>query len=176
MKLDELLTLEGVPLEKTRGEHVFMQGSADRSLYLVRSGLLKAYYTSEEGKEFIKSFLLPGDSIGSMVSAFSGESCSFGLICLEPTTLLRVPFERVQTHSRDDLELANSVIDLLIRFAMKKGRREYEFLCLSAEQRFQRLLESAPSLPEKVTQNDLARYLGITPVGLSRIKKRVAGS
>ncbi|VAW33114.1 hypothetical protein MNBD_GAMMA01-231, partial [hydrothermal vent metagenome] len=25
---------------------------------------------------------------------------------------------------------------------------------------------------EKVTQNDLARYLGITPVGLSRIKKR----
>jgi len=55
---------------------------------------------------------------------------------------------------------------------MKKEQGEFEFLCMSAEERFCRIAEVSPTLLEKVTQNDLSRYLGITPVGLSRIKKR----
>ena len=64
------------------------------------------------------------------------------------------------------------MIEQLLQFAMKKEKREFEFLCQSAEERFRMLAKNSPSLVEKVTQNDLARYLGITPVGLSRIKKR----
>ena len=173
MKLDELLKLEGKTIKKKKGDHIFMQGDPDKSLYYVKSGLLKAYYTSEEGKEFIKSFLLMSDLIGSMTSAVSEGNCSFSLVCLEPATLIRIPFEVLQKYSRNDLELANTMIELLIRFSMKKEKREYEFLCLSAEERFERLLKSTPALLDKITQNDLARYLGITPVGLSRIKKRV---
>lgn len=172
MKLDELLKLKGNTIEKQKSDHVFIQGDADKSLYYVKSGLIKAYYTSEEGKEFIKSFLLPGDLIGSMTSAVSEGNCSFSLVCLEPSSLIRIPFEVLQEYSRNDLELANMMIQLLIRFSMKKEKREYELLCLSAEERFSRLLESTPAILEKVTQNDLARYLGVTPVGLSRIKKR----
>ena len=153
-----------------------MQGDDDQSLYHVSSGLLKAYYSSEDGKEFIKSFLLPGDLIGSLNSAVLQGGCSFSLVCLEPAKLIRIPLEVIQQHSRKDLMLANTMIELLIRFSMKKEKREYEFLCLSAEERFAQLLRSTPELVEKVTQNDLARYLGITPVGLSRIKKRVTKS
>ena len=169
MKLNELIQLEGKRIEKAKGEHVFMQGDADKSFYHVESGLLKAYYTSEEGRESIKSFLLPGDSIGSMTSAFSEENCSFSLVCLESASLNMIPFETLQEYSRNDLELANMMIGLLIHLAMKKEKREYEFLCLSAEERFCRLAELTPALLEKVTQNDLARYLGLSPVALSRI-------
>ena len=173
MKLDELLKRRGKTIEKDKGDHVFMQGEADKSLYHVGSGLLKAYYTSEEGKEFIKSFLLPGDLIGSMTSVVSEGNCSFSLVCLESTSLVRIPFEVLQEHSRHDLEIANAMIELLIHLSMKKEKREFELLCLSAEERFGRLLKSTPILLERVTQNDLARYLGITPAGLSRIKKRM---
>jgi DNA-directed RNA polymerase specialized sigma subunit len=34
------------------------------------------------------------------------------------------------------------------------------------------LLERSPELFDKVTQKDIARYLGITPVALSRISTR----
>ncbi len=173
MKFSELLQLEGKKIEVSKGEHVFRHGDPDQSFYYVESGLLKAYYTSEEGRESIKSFLLPGDAIGSMTSAFSEGNCSFSLVCLEKSLLTRVPFGVLQTHSKNDLELAHSMIEMLIHVAMKKEKREYEFLCLSAEDQFLRLVESAPELLGKVTQNDLARYLGLTPVGLSRIKKRV---
>ncbi len=50
MNFHELLQLEGVMTEKEKGEHVFMQGDSDKSLYFIQSGLLKAYYTSEDGK------------------------------------------------------------------------------------------------------------------------------
>lgn len=56
---------------------------------------------------------------------------------------------------------------------MSEWEREYELLCLSAEDRFRKLMETKPEIADLVTQNEIARYLGVTPVGLSRIKKRV---
>jgi CRP-like cAMP-binding protein len=167
MNFHKLLQLEGISIEKHKGEHVFMQSDSDKSLYFVNSGLLKAYYTTEDGKEYIKSFLLPNDIIGSLSSAYLEGSSSFSLLCLEPTALIKIPFKRLYDYSKEDQEIANNMIDLLLHLAMKKEKREYEFLCLSAEERFCRLANTSPSLLEKVTQNDLARYLGITPVGLS---------
>ena len=149
-----------------------MQGDMDRNLYLVQSGLLKAYYTSEDGKEFIKSFILPKDIICSLTSVYSEKQCSFSLVCLELTFLIKIPFTVVQEYSQRYHEIANDMNEALLKFAMKKEKREYEFLCLSAEERFLKLIETTPSLFNTVTQNDIAAYLGITPVGLSRIKKR----
>jgi len=173
MNFFDFLQKEGKRVVKAQYEHVFMQGAPDRSLYFVQSGLLKAYYTAEDGKEFVKSFLLPQDIIGSLTSAYSEKSCSFSLVCLAPTELLEVPFRTLYEYSRSDHDIANEMIELLLRFAMKKERREFEFLCLSAEERYCLLAETSPILLEKVTQNDIARYLGVTPVALSRIKKRV---
>lgn len=172
MNFHELLKTEGMTIEKGKGEPIFMQGDLDKSFYFVQSGLLKAYYLSEDGKEFVKSFLLPNDIIGSLTSAYSAGSCTFSLICLEPVTLRKIPFEVLYEYSKKDLEIANTMIELLLHVAMKKEKREFEFLCLSAEQRYCKIAETSPMILEKVTQNDLARYLGITPVGLSRIIKR----
>lgn len=172
MDFHGLLKSKGVAIEKDKGKHVFMQGDLDRDLYFVQSGLLKAYYISEDGKEFIKSFIFPNEVIGSLTSLNSGEGCSFSLVCLEPTTLRKIPFEMLREYSKNDLEVANNMIQLLLSLAMKKEKREYEFLCLSAEKRFCNIVKTFPTILEKVTQNDLARYLGITPVGLSRIKNR----
>jgi len=172
MNFHKLLQLEGVTVVKDKGEHIFMQGDVDRSLYFVQSGLLKAYYISEDGKESVKSFLLPNDIIGSMTSAYLKGCCSFNLICLESATLKKISFEILHEYSKNNLEVASDMIELLLLFAMKKEQREFEFLCMSAEERFCRIEEESPMLLEKVTQNDLSRYLGITPVGLSRIKKR----
>jgi len=173
MNFHQLLQIEGITIDKGKGEHVFMQSDLDKSLYFVQSGLLKAYYSTEDGKEYIKSFLLPNNVIGSLSSFYSEGSCSFSLLCLESTTLVKLPFSALYERSIENLEMANNMIDLLLNLVMKKEKREYEFLCLSAEERFCALVNTSPTLLEKVTQNDLARYLGITPVGLSRIKKRV---
>ena len=99
------------------------------------------------------------------------------LVSLEEPNVMelvtKVPFSVIYDHSKTDQSIANSMIELLLIFSMKKEKREFEFLCLSAEERYRQLENESPIIIEKVTQNDLARYLGITPVGLSRIKRRV---
>ncbi|MEM9106304.1 MAG: Crp/Fnr family transcriptional regulator, partial [Pseudomonadota bacterium] len=136
--------------------------------------LLKAYYLTEDGQERIKSFLMTGEVIGSL-SALKGDgACSFNLVCLRPGTVIAVDFNAVYEAAKRDLVLSAAIVDFLVGFGMKKEQREYELLCLSAEERYRRLLRSRPGLLKLVNQADIALYLGITPVGLSRIKKRVA--
>ncbi len=154
MNFHELLQNEGVTLEKEKGENIFMQGEADKSLYYVQSGLLKAYYTSEDGKESVKSFILANDIIGSLAASFSNKHCSFSLVCLEPTKLRKIPFDVILEHSKKDLEIANNMIEVLLKFSIKKEEREFEFLCLSAEERFCKLIKLHPTLLEKITHND----------------------
>ncbi|MFC1747218.1 Crp/Fnr family transcriptional regulator [Pseudomonadota bacterium] len=172
----ELIETEGKKVDKRKGEHVFSQGDTDTSIYFIKSGLLKAYYTTEEGKEFVKSFIMTDDVIGSLSSAYKGNNCSFSLVCLENSNLIEIPFSVVYDYSKTDQSIANSMIELLLNFSIKKEKREFEFLCLSAEKRYSLLERESSDVIEKVTQNDLAGYLGVTPVGLSRIKKRVKGT
>lgn len=173
MNLSEFFKMHGKTVLKNKHSLVFSQGQPDRHLYFVQSGLMKAFYVTEEGNESIKSFITQGDVIGSLSSALDKKSCTFSLVCLSDCQLLSLPFELLTAESRHDLHLANEVMNLLMQFAMKKERREYEFLCLSAEQRYVSIKENSPQLLSQIKQHDLAKYLGVTAVGLSRIKKRV---
>jgi CRP-like cAMP-binding protein len=86
--------------------------------------------------------------------------------------VVEIDFERLYNTSQDDLQLAMEVIDHLLIYGIEKERRERELLTQSAEARYQALLEDSPKLLDKVKQKDIARYLGITPVALSRIRGR----
>ncbi|MDF1607832.1 Crp/Fnr family transcriptional regulator [Hoeflea sp. YIM 152468] len=175
MELGAFIAENGTSLSREPGQHVFRQGDRNSSLYFLKSGLLKAYYLSADGKEHIKSFILPGNHIGSLMASHAEKSCSFSLVCLRQCNLTMLPFSRLYQAARSDPAISAAVVDLLLSFAMKKEAREYELLCLSAADRYRRLVENTPDLLKLVTQNEIARYLGVTPVGLSRIKKRLAG-
>ena len=172
MDFKNFLEERGQVIHPQKNDHLFRQGEEDTSLYYIKAGLLKAYYISEEGKEFVKSFLGPASVITNLTSSHLKQPCSYSVVCLEPATLIRVPFEALVTCSRENQAIAQTVIGLLLQLAVKKERREYEFLCLSAEKRYRLIQQEMPDLLDRVTQNDIARYLGITPVALSRIKNR----
>jgi CRP-like cAMP-binding protein len=150
---------------------VFNQGDSDKFIYVITKGALKAFYLTPDGKEFIKSFLFAGDYIASL-QALNGGVCSFNILCLQDVELVKIPYSSVLHSAKEDIDTANSIIDLLTSFAMKKEQREYELLCLDAEHRYQNLLTRFEGISDVITQNDIARYLGITPVALSRIKNR----
>lgn len=172
MANDALFRKLGTPITRNKGEHVFEQGDIDKSIYILRAGLLKAYYLTMEGKELIKSFIQPGEFIGSLLSCINNEPGTFYVMCLQDSAILRVPYSALQQAAGRDAETSAFVVNSLTQLAMKKERREYEFLCLSAPERYTLLKQREPELVEQLTQNDIARYLGITPVALSRIKQR----
>ena len=172
MQFTEFVESQGRPARYATGEHLFRQGDENRSVFILREGLLKAYYLSGEGKENIKSFIQPGELIGSLASAYFKEDCSFSVVCLEPSLVIELDFDSLYAAAKQDLDMASAMVDALLNFAMRKEQRERQFLTESAEESYRFLLERSPELFDRVTQKDIARYLGITPVALSRIRRR----
>ncbi len=174
MNILEFIRLNGQSRSLKSTEHLFEMGDSTNLLHFIQKGLLKAYYISNDGKEYVKSFIQEGDFITSLAAVYQKEHATFSLKCLSDCEVISIEFDVFADVARNDLEFANFMNDNLLKLAMKKEKREYELLCLSAENRGRKLCDEHPYLINKVTQNDLAKYLGITPVALSRIRRRLA--
>jgi CRP-like cAMP-binding protein len=86
----------GKSIERKKGDLLFKQGEKDNSIYIVKHGLLKAFYLTLDGKELIKSFIQPGEFIGSLIACYLDEPGTFNLMCLEDSSLQRVSFTELQ--------------------------------------------------------------------------------
>lgn len=173
MRFNEFLTKHGQRLEVTKGSFVFRRGEPEESIFMLQDGILKASYLSDAGTEMIKSFVFPGELIGSLSSAHWNEKSAFDLIALDHSIVLKLSFGLLYDAARKNLELAGDVMDRLLIYGRQKERRERDLLTLSAEGRYHALLREAPTIVTSIKQKDIARYLGITPVALSRIRRKV---
>ena len=89
---------------------------------------------------------------------------------------------KCRTITNGDLEIAYKIIPplrdiayemLMVGFVNISNRLE-SLLTQNPEQRYRTLLNENPKLLHKIPLKMIASYLGITDVGLSRIRKRVS--
>lgn len=160
--------------EYKKGSHIFTQGELCRDVFCVRRGLIKVYYNTLDGKEWIKTFIADQGIIGSRSSQALNIASPFSALCLEDTEIISFPYARFEDACFEDMQLARAIFRFTQWLGVKKELREYQLLCLSVEEAYQEFVHANPALVARLTQIDIARYLGITPIALSRIKKRLA--
>lgn len=163
------------PLTFQAGEHVIRQGDACSDIFILRSGLVKIYYVTREGKEWVKSFIMNRGVFGSRSAQMAGEGSAFAAVCVEDSEVAAIPYPVFLEASLKDAALMELVFRFNEWLGLKKERREYDLLCRSAEERYRTFVKRDAELAGRLTQVDIARYLGITPIALSRIKRRVTG-
>jgi hypothetical protein len=72
-----------------------------------------------------------------------------------------------------EVELQRDYADFTDWIRQRKAVREQSLLCDSAAERLKRMQLHEPELLRRLPQGDIARFLGITPIAFSRIKKRL---
>lgn len=72
----------------------------------------------------VKSFVFPGDIIGSLSSAHAKEACTFNFVALESGVVVEIDFDRLYNTSQDDVQLAMAVVHHLLIYGIEKERRE----------------------------------------------------
>ena len=161
------------PRDFDKGDLLVSTGAPASEFFFLASGLVRLFYTTDEGKEFNKSFCLANDFVGAYSAAALNLPSRFSIQALEPTQTLLIPavllnelFERHHAWERLGRKLAENL-------AIKKEFREAALLLDAAETRYQNFLEEYPGLYQRIPQYHIASYLGITDVALSRIRKRL---
>lgn len=165
--LDSVQLIECAP-----GGFAFRQGEQQASVHVVRSGLLKQYYTDLDGNSWIKSFTPEGGVFACVEALEANAATSFSSEAIEASVVERIPYRVIRALTAESIEWQRAAAAAYTMLARIKVRRERDLLMLTAEQLYEQFVADAPELSERIPQKDLAGYLGVTPVGLNRIIKR----
>jgi CRP-like cAMP-binding protein len=156
-----------------KNEYLVRAGEISDSFYFIVKGLVRFFYSTEEGKEFNKNFIMENGFAGSFHSLVLGGACGYFIQALEktntialPNRLLRELYERHPCWERLGRRNAENL-------ALLKEAREKEFLLDSLETRYRRFLVEFPGLEDRISQYHIASFLGVTDVALSRIRRKI---
>jgi CRP-like cAMP-binding protein len=139
---------------------------------IVRSGLVRHYYVDSRGRESVKAFRGPGEFSAPYAEIILRKPSRTFIQALAPTELLTFDVTRFDALAEDSLELQRLARRFVEQHFVAKEQREYEFLQLSAEERYRQFCAERPEHLSHIPQHQVASYIGITPVALSRIRAR----
>ncbi|RJX72258.1 Crp/Fnr family transcriptional regulator [Vibrio sinensis] len=163
------LTRLAKPLELPTRHILIEQGSLADLFYFVVDGLCHASYLTEQGKEFSKEFYWELDWIIGFESLIKQQPSAFLLETLTPCYLMCLPIETLKQWRSINHPIYLKLVEAQL---MHKENKERFMLLYSAEQRYQLFCQHFPELEQRLSDYQIAAYLGITPVSLSRIKNR----
>lgn len=155
------------------GDILFHQGVIEPRLFWIKSGLVKLVFIQPDGKEFVKAFLAENDISGSLMSVIFEKPSPYACYCIEPCEVIAMPYSKVRERSEKTPQLKDVELEYMQQLTARKEEREYQFLCLTPEERYKSFKSGYPHIFKRISQAELALFLGITPVALSRIKTRL---
>ena len=156
-----------------KNDHLLEQGNRSKEFFFISKGLLRFYYTTEEGKEFNKSFHKEHDFIGSLLTLKRDIPSTFSIQALEDCELFVVNYNDLSNLYEDHPCWDRVGRIMAEEMAIRKELREKEFLLESAETRYESFRRDFNDLNERINLGHIASYLGITQVQLSRIRKNI---
>lgn len=145
------------------GEHAHLVG-------FVVSGGLREHYVLPDGGERTKGFSLPGWFAGSLSDLISDEPSKVWIEAAAPSVVLTLPWAEVRRWQETRPAWTRFGWRVAERLYMMKVEREYELLALDAAARLEATLARWPTLEQVFSQRDIASYVGVTPVHLSRLR------
>lgn len=158
------------PSTLRRGETFITEGEMGNQIAFLEEGLLRSYYISRKGDEYNKHFFLAGTFIAPLTSLVMKTPSSLYIGALEDSKLLVADFSDIQK-LYEEIPLLNKLGRILVEYAwIGKERRETQLIMLSALERYKAFRLEFPGLEQRIPQYQIASYLGITPVQLSRIR------
>jgi CRP-like cAMP-binding protein len=162
------------PRDLPKGAAAFAAGNETADVFLLLSGLVKLVYTTEDGEAWIKSFILDQGVFSGRGASDAAPGESYGADCLEPCRIVRLPRPFVQEVVAGDTAVRAAYDAFAAWVLARKQAREAALLTLTPEARYRNLRTHATAALARLPQGDVARFIGVTPVAFSRIKRRVA--
>ncbi len=152
---------------------VTKEGEIPNKIYILLSGLMRTYFDSEAGKQHNKKIFSPTSFVGALTAIIKKEPSKLAYETLTDCKVFEIDFDIFMKLCKTDVDIANLYAKILERIFMQYEKRSLELISLDATQRYIKLREQIPNIDDLIPQFQIASYLSITPVQLSRIRKKM---
>lgn len=141
--------------------------------YVIKQGLVRAVFLTYEGKEYTKEFFWENDIVFAMRGIITSKPLPYQVVSVEPCQLFQLPLAKYKDLVANYIDWKDYHLKQLETHLYFKEIKEELLLLHSNEQKVEKVYELFPDFVKRVPATLLASYLGLTPVSLSRIKKRL---
>lgn len=159
-------------LKIKKNDYFINTGDVPDKLAFILSGIFRVFYTTESGVERILVFRGENRLLSAYSSFLENTNSRFSIQALEDSHLLYISLkdyiELLSGHQCWQI-ISTKYAQLLF---IEKEKRENEFLSDDAEARYNNFILNYPAFEKRINQYHIASYLGITPVALSRIRRK----
>ena len=178
-ELDKIIQ-RSKPLQKN--QHLYREGDEFQSVFAVRSGTLKAYKTTDDGREQVTGFYFPGEILG--MDGISNNYHASSAKALETAAVCEIPFSSLEKLSalmpslqRHFFQLMSREItedqQLITLLSKNSADERVASLMLSISTRNARRKLSATQFRLSMSRVDIGNYLGLTVETVSRVFSRM---
>jgi CRP-like cAMP-binding protein len=158
-----------------RKQYFLQEGDVCKQIAFIVRGAARMYSVDEKGHEHIVRFGLETWWLGDHESFNLLTPSRFHIEMLEDTDLLVITTMNAY-ELRDQVkgfDLTIKAMDKQLSIATQK--RIHAAISMTAEERYEDLVNTYPQFLQRFPQNMVASYLGISPETLSRMRKNLAG-
>ena len=155
-----------------KGEYVIRSGRFCNTLGFIQSGHIRVYLAAND-REITQWVSSPGyfiTDLSSFISQTAGKWNMQALTDCELLTITKMEYETLRKQMPVWSELDRLFI---VKCFTLMEERIFNHLYMSAEERFQHLMNTQPELFNVVPLQYLASMLGMTPETLSRLRKNL---
>jgi CRP-like cAMP-binding protein len=169
--LDYWLSLyERIDLKK--GEALISSGQMVNYFYYLDAGCIY-YYKIQDGETKVLEFYTEDIFFTDLPAYVKGSPSRYFLTATEKSTVFAIKKWNAEMSFDNSHQLERFGRLSMQEAFLKSYSRVERMNSRTNEERYLRLLEKRPDLFQRLPQYLIASYLGLTPVGLSKIRKRV---
>lgn len=160
--------------KKVKAHSILMeQGKPVKKFYFLKSGIVRLFRV-HNGVDYTLGIVSTNEFVSTLLYLANGSPSSCALEALTETELLEWGKEEVATIKSQlgrAQELEMAILDRLLNWLQD---HQIDAVCLTAEERYQKLMEQQPEVIRTIPLKYIASLLGIHQDSLSRIRKIVS--
>ncbi len=171
---DRLKFLEICNFEKFKNREILVpEGNTSKKAFLILDGIVRGYLTTKSGEE--KTILLRGKGVfvAYADTIFKDAPSKYTYESIGNTDALMFNSDTYIELAEKENALKNLFIGILKEAVSVLNYRVETMITMSNEERYIDLVNRNPDFLNSAYKKDIANYLGVTPVSLSRIIKRI---
>ncbi len=160
-------------LKKDNKEIIIKSSTKSKKAFLILKGTIRGFIINNKGFENNVLMRSEGIFVGDSRRLFNDEPQNITFSTIEESHILLFNFKDFEALAKSNPNFLQLYINILKGAIVRLAYRVETLTTMTGEERYLDLIALNPRFLEKAHDKYVANYLGITPVSLSRIIKKL---